>query len=77
MSEANEAMYVCICKGITDRQIKEAVYGGSTSVKALRHHLGVSSQCGRCAELAKEIIEETMSVGMITSANTGLFYSAS
>ncbi|WP_444893084.1 bacterioferritin-associated ferredoxin [Microbulbifer sp. JMSA004] len=71
------AMYVCICKGITDRQIKEAIYDGSTSVKALRRQLGVSSQCGRCAEQTKEIIDETMSGGMVSSANSGLFYSAS
>lgn len=69
-------MYVCICKGITDRQIKEAVYDGSTSVKALRRHLGVSSQCGRCAELTQELIEETMAGSVIASANNGLFYSA-
>ncbi|WP_444889680.1 bacterioferritin-associated ferredoxin [Microbulbifer sp. DLAB2-AF] len=70
-------MYVCICKGITDRQIKEAVYDGSTSVKALRRQLGVSSQCGRCAEQTKEIISETLGTGMISSATNGLFYSAS
>ncbi|AMX02123.1 bacterioferritin-associated ferredoxin [Microbulbifer thermotolerans] len=70
-------MYVCICKGITDRQIKEAVYDGSTSVKALRRHLGVSSQCGRCAQLAREIIDETMAGGMMTAGNSRLFYSAS
>ncbi|SHE90945.1 bacterioferritin-associated ferredoxin [Microbulbifer donghaiensis] len=69
-------MYVCICKGITDRQIKEAVYDGSTSVKALRRQLGVSSQCGRCAELTQEIIDETMAGGVIAAANSGLFYSA-
>ncbi|WP_371416924.1 bacterioferritin-associated ferredoxin [Microbulbifer sp. THAF38] len=76
MSRAT-TMYVCICKGITDRQIKEAVYDGSTSVKALRRQLGVSSQCGRCAEQTKEIISETLGAGMITAANSGLFYSAS
>lgn len=69
-------MYVCICKGITDRQIKEAVYDGSTSVKALRRNLGVSSQCGRCTELTQEIIEETMAGGVVAAANSGLFYSA-
>ncbi|MFD1216083.1 MULTISPECIES: bacterioferritin-associated ferredoxin [Microbulbifer] len=69
-------MYVCICKGITDSQIKEAVYDGSTSVKSLRRHLGVSSQCGRCAELTQEIIDETMTAGMVSNANNALFYSA-
>lgn len=70
-------MYVCICKGITDRQIREAVYDGSTSVKALRRQLGVSSQCGLCAELTREIIDKTMAGGIAVAANNGLFYSAS
>ncbi|MEW5251297.1 bacterioferritin-associated ferredoxin [Microbulbifer sp. 2201CG32-9] len=69
-------MYVCICKGITDRQIKEAIYDGSTSVKALRHQLGVSSQCGRCAELAQEIIDDAMTGSLMSANNDGLFYPA-
>nr|WP_010133092.1 bacterioferritin-associated ferredoxin [Microbulbifer agarilyticus] len=69
-------MYICICKGITDRQIKDAVHDGSTSIKALRRQLGVSSQCGRCAELTKEIIDETMSAGMPPETSGALFYAA-
>ncbi|GMG87436.1 bacterioferritin-associated ferredoxin [Biformimicrobium ophioploci] len=70
-------MYVCICKGITDRHIKEAIYDGATSIKSLRRALGVSSQCGRCAELAQEIINESMAGGTTQpGANPGLFYSA-
>lgn len=53
-------MYVCLCKGITDRQIKEAVYEGATSVGQLRKCLGVASQCGKCGVSAREIIQETL-----------------
>lgn len=70
-------MYVCICKGITDNQIKEAVYSGTTSVKALRRQLGVSSQCGRCAELTQELIDETMTGSIMGPTGNNLFYSAS
>lgn len=52
-------MYVCICKGVTDHQIKDAVYHGARSVGHLRKALGVASQCGKCRCLAQEIISET------------------
>ena len=55
------AVYVCVCKGITDHQIKAAVTEGATSVGRLRKHLGVASQCGKCACLTREIIDETLS----------------
>lgn len=54
-------MYVCLCKGITDSQIKEAIYDGATSVGQLRKCLGVASQCGKCGISAREIIQETLS----------------
>jgi bacterioferritin-associated ferredoxin len=53
-------MYVCLCKGVTDSQIKEAVYEGATSVGHLRKCLGVASQCGKCGITAREIIQETL-----------------
>lgn len=52
-------MYVCICKGITDHQIKDAVYQGARSIGHLRKALGVASQCGKCRCFAEEIISET------------------
>lgn len=53
-------MYVCVCKGITDHQIKDAVYEGATSVGRLRKALGVATQCGKCTCLTREIIDETL-----------------
>lgn len=53
-------MYVCLCKGVTDSQIKEAVYDGVTSVGQLRKCLGVASQCGKCGITAREILQQTL-----------------
>ncbi len=53
-------MYVCVCKGITDHQIKDAVYAGATTVGKLRKALGVASQCGKCTCLTRELIDETL-----------------
>lgn len=53
-------MYVCVCKGITDHQIRAAVSEGATSVGQLRRRLGVASQCGKCSCLTREIVQETL-----------------
>ena len=49
-------MYVCICNGVTDKQIRRAIAGGAQSVQCLRDELGVASQCGGCLEISFIII---------------------
>jgi bacterioferritin-associated ferredoxin len=51
-------MYVCVCKAVTDRQIREAAMGGARTLKDLRRDLGVSSDCGRCAPCARDCLKE-------------------
>jgi bacterioferritin-associated ferredoxin len=53
-------MYVCLCKGITDYQIRDAVEGGASSLRQVRKQLGAMTQCGKCALLTKQIVEETL-----------------
>ncbi|MEP4486686.1 MAG: bacterioferritin-associated ferredoxin [Halioglobus sp.] len=67
-------MYVCICKGITDTQIRAAVEDGASSVHEVRNTLGVASQCGRCGELASEIVRQSLHPKV---DNQSLFYAIS
>ncbi len=53
-------MYVCICKGITDTQIRAAVQDGASSVREVRNTLGVASQCGKCGIVTREIVRESL-----------------
>ena len=53
-------MYVCLCKGITDTQIQNAVHDGAHSLGKLRKSLGVATQCGKCSSLTREILDETL-----------------
>ncbi len=53
-------MFVCVCKGISDRQIKQAVARGAADLEAVSQSLGVATQCGSCAALANEIIGDTL-----------------
>lgn len=50
-------MYVCLCKGITDTQIRAAVENGSQSMRQLNRELGVASQCGKCSIETKKILK--------------------
>ena len=54
-------MYVCICKGITDKQIKQMVMEqGVGSIRELKQHLDISSQCGTCTKLTQQVIDNTI-----------------
>lgn len=54
-------MYVCICKGVTESALREAVYQGADRMRDLKACLGVTEQCGLCACHAKQILDETLS----------------
>jgi bacterioferritin-associated ferredoxin len=51
-------MYVCICNGVTDRDIRDAASRGARTVKDLRRELGVASDCGKCASCAREVLRD-------------------
>ncbi|MCW8931601.1 MAG: (2Fe-2S)-binding protein [Gammaproteobacteria bacterium] len=52
-------MYVCLCKGITDTQIKAAITeNGFTKLSQLNKELGICGQCGKCAKETKRIMKE-------------------
>lgn len=57
-------MYICICKNVTDHQIRRAVYDGEIkSIRDLRQCLGATGQCGKCAKDARQIINSACSKG--------------
>ncbi|MCF2949979.1 (2Fe-2S)-binding protein [Paraglaciecola aquimarina] len=54
-------MYVCLCHGITDKMIKQAVLeDGVGNMRELKNNLGVGSKCGTCVQLAQSIIDTTI-----------------
>jgi len=53
-------MYICICKGVTNTAIREAVCQGAKRMKDLKACLGVSTQCGICAAYAQEVLEQEL-----------------
>jgi len=53
-------MYVCLCKGITDNQIRRAVEEGVGCLPELKSRLGVASCCGRCADCAEQVLGDSL-----------------
>ncbi|MDP9046348.1 MAG: (2Fe-2S)-binding protein [Pseudomonadota bacterium] len=51
-------MIVCVCRRISDRQIRQAAAQGAHSLECLQLDLGVATQCGRCADCATRVLCE-------------------
>ncbi len=51
-------MFICICEGITEKQIMGAIANGANSVRELQATLGVASQCGQCGRCAHKLIKQ-------------------
>ena len=67
-------MYVCLCQGVTDGQIRDAIYEGCCSYREVRETTGVATQCGKCACLAKQVVRET--IAEVQSSQASLAYPA-
>ena len=51
-------MIVCVCNNISDREIRQAVDLGLSSMAELRRDLGVATCCGKCASCAKQVLAD-------------------
>lgn len=50
-------MFVCICNGVTDNDIRDAVDDGADSVRDLNKTMGVGNCCGKCTRVARQVIK--------------------
>ena len=65
-------MYICICQAVTERDIYQAAKNGVKTLKDLRAKLGVTMECGRCAQCSKQCLRkahEENSQSLILSAS--------
>jgi bacterioferritin-associated ferredoxin len=49
-------MYVCICNGVTDRDIRQAAEAGCKTVAELTMRTGAGASCGSCLDMAAELL---------------------
>lgn len=53
-------MYICVCKAVSDKRIRQLVDEGATSMRELKQCLGVGSQCGKCVPAAQQLLSDSL-----------------
>ena len=51
-------MYVCVCNGVTDHEIRQAAAAGCGSMTELTMRTGCGAACGSCVDTAAGLLEE-------------------
>ena len=51
-------MYVCVCHGISDRRIEQAIRDGARSFEQLQSCTGVATCCGACEPCARQMVDD-------------------
>ncbi|MAT51732.1 MAG: (2Fe-2S)-binding protein [Porticoccaceae bacterium] len=52
-------MYVCVCRGVTEKQIRREVQNGAATYDEIQARLDVGICCGTCRDTAEALIAET------------------
>lgn len=53
-------MIVCVCKAVSERQIRQAADRGVVALRDLSQHLGVGTCCGKCLPMARSVLQERL-----------------
>ena len=56
-------MYICLCHGITEAQIRVCIEAGARTLTDLQGQLGIATQCGSCVAHACEMLEDEPALG--------------
>ncbi len=51
-------MYVCLCNGITDRDIRESIADGASSVEEVMYLTGAATRCGSCMATIAAMVDQ-------------------
>lgn len=57
-SQAAHAVYVCICNGVTDHDIRQAADAGCRSLPELTMRTGAGGNCGSCLEMVAQLLDQ-------------------
>lgn len=57
-SNGPQVMYVCLCNGVTESEIRQTVAAGCRSVAELTMRTGCGAGCGSCLPVAGQLFED-------------------
>lgn len=61
-------MYVCVCNGVTDHEIRQAAAAGCSSIAELTMRTGCGASCGSCVETAVDLLDREASARKIVQS---------
>ena len=53
-------MYVCVCNAVTEREVRNTIKNGATTMRQLRSELKVATSCGTCTEGIEQFLEDVL-----------------
>jgi bacterioferritin-associated ferredoxin len=65
-------MYVCICRAVTDKQVKATIQAGATTVEEVARACGAGGDCGGCQGMIDEMIEDHLETPSICAGRRHL-----
>jgi bacterioferritin-associated ferredoxin len=68
-------MYVCLCNGVTERDIRQTAAAGCRSMAELTMRTGCGAGCGSCVCMATALLEEAHGTGE-SAATHGIAHAA-
>ncbi len=51
-------MYVCVCHGVSEKRLDQAIREGARSFEQLQNCTGVATCCGACEPCARQFLDE-------------------
>ena len=53
-------MYICLCHGVNETTLREAVKDGARTYRELSFQTGCGTQCGSCQSQVQALLVETL-----------------
>lgn len=50
VARAARTMYVCICRRVSDREVRQVIESGAQTIDAVGERCGAGTDCGSCVE---------------------------
>jgi bacterioferritin-associated ferredoxin len=56
--EGNDEMILCVCRGVSDREVAAVVEGGAATIAEVRRRCGAGTDCGSCLADIKALLAD-------------------
>lgn len=64
------AMYICLCNGHRESDIRRATESGLRCVRAIYRELGGAPRCGRCLPVAESVVAAALEARQVREPGT-------